>query len=133
MNRKAVNPIIRFQVKYIIDVISECWNWQASISKKGYGQFYHKNCMRLAHTFSYEYYHGIIPKGYTVDHLCKNRKCVNPKHLEAVPHIVNVRRAYATKTHCIRGHVYDGNNTYISPKGYRFCKTCRREQDKKRK
>lgn len=116
----------RFNKKIIIDKESGCWIWQAAISPKGYGQFYFKGSMRMAHRCAYEIFKEPVSESLTIDHLCRNRACVNPDHLEAVPHVVNVRRGEPyNKTKCKHGHEYTPENTYFSPKGYRFCKTCR--------
>lgn len=107
----------------------ECWVWTASVFSNGYGQFWDGTYLpsgqpRLvkAHVFSF----GVVPKGKELDHLCRNRACVRPSHLEAVTHGENMTRAVfanSRKTHCRRGHPYDEVNTYIN-KGKRYCKTC---------
>jgi hypothetical protein len=87
----------------------------------------------LAHRASYEAFIGPIPDGMTIDHLCRNRKCVNPSHLEAVPMRVNVLRGVgvtaknAVKTHCVNGHEFNDQNTYSDSKG-RSCRACKRER-----
>ena len=73
-----------------------CWLWIAAKNPKGYGVCHGENSM-LAHRQIYIEIKGEIPKGMTVDHLCKKRACVNPEHLEAVPHEVNVRRGSRKK------------------------------------
>jgi hypothetical protein len=86
-----------------------------------------------AHRFAYETLVGPIPEGLDLDHLCRNPPCVNPDHLEPVPHVVNVLRGavpkiWAAKTRCPKGHPYDEVNTYRSPSrpDSRKCKTCAR-------
>jgi len=71
---------------------------------------------------------GEIPKGFVLDHLCKNRSCINPKHLEAVTQKINAERAgWATRTHCKHGHEYTKENTSYSKRdNARVCKTCKR-------
>lgn len=77
---------------------------------------------------------GEIEAGLEIDHLCRNRRCVNPRHLEAVPHRENVLRGqspvavHAVQTHCVNGHPLDAANTYIKPNGHRDCRTCIRER-----
>lgn len=66
----------------------ECWPWRGAIQSKGYGMVGH----RLVHRVVYELVHGPIPAGLTIDHLCRNRACANPSHLEAVTMKVNYDR-----------------------------------------
>ena len=107
-----------------------CWDWKAHIQTNGYGQFKFKRKSTLAHRFIYEYYHGSINPKLTIDHLCRNRKCVNPDHLEQVTSRENTLRGNtpaainARKTHCIRGHEHTPENTYTYHIGKRICKEC---------
>lgn len=84
----------------------------------------------LAHRAAYEAFVGPIPKGLTIDHLCRNTRCVNPSHLEPTTIKENVMRGMAVsainsrKTTCKRGHPLSGSNLYLSSKGYRTCATC---------
>lgn len=111
-----------------------CWMWTAS-KADGYGRFWigsrKDGYMALAHRISFELSKGPIPDGKTLDHICRNRGCVNPMHLEVVDPVENVMRGIsdpalnAKKTHCPRGHEYTPENTYIQqPQGWRHCKTC---------
>lgn len=70
---------------------SACWNWTAG-SSEGYGTFWQDGGSRYAHIVSYELRNGSVPPGLELDHLCRNKACVNPEHLEAVTHRVNMRR-----------------------------------------
>ena len=106
-----------------------CWIWTAAVNAKGYGIMGVKNGSTLAHVISHNLHVGHVPSGMQIDHLCRVRNCVNPKHLEVVLPIVNTHRGYtnATKTHCPQGHPYSGENLYLSPRGYRQCRECVRK------
>lgn len=78
-------------------VASGCWEWKYPLSN-GYGVVRHHGKMRGAHRVVYELHRGEIPKGMYLDHLCRNSRCVNPDHLDAVSQRVNVRRGNLTKT-----------------------------------
>jgi hypothetical protein len=85
----------------------------------------------------YEAFIADIPSGYQIDHLCRNRRCCNPWHLEAVPPRVNILRGtspsagYVTRTHCANDHAWDEVSTYIRPDtGARQCRTCNIERAK---
>lgn len=126
----------RFWDKCIPEPNSGCWLWTAHLSWNGYGWFsfgYRKAC---AHRVAYTYLAGEIPAGLDLDHLCRNRCCCNPAHLEPVTRSENLRRGRngdvirmraALITHCPKGHAYDAENTYRHPRnGGRGCLTCRR-------
>lgn len=111
-----------------------CWEWQAYRLPSGYGTARVTDSMpQYIHRLSHELWSGPIPDGHHVDHLCRNRPCCNPAHLEAVTPRVNYLRGigFAAKkyaqTHCIHGHEFDALNTYIAPNGTRKCRTCRAE------
>lgn len=85
----------------------------------------------MAHRLAYARVNGAIPEGLEIDHVCRNKQCVNPLHLEAVTHNENIRRRYADYTHCVNGHEYTPENTYIRTNGYRDCRVCIRARVKK--
>ncbi len=115
--------------RYVIDK-NGCWNWDVC-DNLGYGRATDgKHRSVKAHRLMYERLVGPIPEGLVIDHLCRNRTCVNPDHLEPVTQSENVRRGNgfsavnARKTHCKRGHPLDGDNLYRNPAGARVCRTC---------
>lgn len=107
-----------------------CWEWTAARSSSGYGQFGPggRGSQALAHRWAYEFFVGPIPDGLELDHLCRNRACVNPEHLEPVTHRVNALRGYSPKIlsyltgRCRQGHPRDG----LSRGGRRYCRECER-------
>lgn len=100
----------------------------------GYGNFYYERHNVAAHRFAYELEVGPIPDGLQIDHLCRNRACVRPSHLEPVTQFENWRRGEAPsvtnalKTHCKRGHEFTRENTFVGREGGRFCNACRYER-----
>ncbi len=130
-------PEAKFMVRVDIDE-GGCWLWVGHIAANGYAIFSDGKSV-LAHRWAYERYIGPIPEGFVIDHLCGVRCCVNPLHLEPVTLAENVRRGglvanagavNRAKTHCPRGHAYDGENTYTSKAGKRHCRACARLFDR---
>lgn len=120
----------RLERMYVPDPMSGCWLWTNRITTGGYGSFTLDGYPFPAHRASYEVFVGPIPEGMELDHLCRNRACINPDHLEPVTRRENALRglspvsANARKTHCPKGHAYDEANTYIW-RGSRHCIACR--------
>ena len=115
----------------------DCWNWPWCKTPAGYGQIRVDGRNDYAHRVYYKRLRGAIPQGHQIDHLCRNRACCNPAHLEAVTERENQRRGLgwsginARKTHCPRGHEYTTENTDGRPSRYgRWCKACKRLSDK---
>ena len=98
---------------------NSCWEWKAAKNPNSYGRFTIKQRKYIAHRLSYHAIVGELPTHLQLDHICRNRSCVNPRHLEPVNNKENVLRgispaAYnARKTHCIRGHEFNDENTCI--------------------
>jgi len=124
----------RFHSKYIPSE-DGCWDWTAAVSSAGYGVIQaggRTNSLLLAHRVAYSIHTGSIAEGRVIDHLCRNRRCVNPYHLEAVSFEENVRRGdtYSSgsprrdKKHCPQGHPYSGDNLRMNSNGSRSCRTC---------
>jgi len=106
-----------------------CWVWTGTLDRDGYGKVKESGRSFAAHRAVYEALVGPIPDGLQLDHLCRNRSCVNPSHLDPVTHAENCRRAAAARTHCKHGHVFDESNTYIyerDGKARRLCRACNR-------
>lgn len=117
-----------------------CWLWTGAKSR-GYGRFVISQrptvCV-AAHRMAYELSVGPISDGLTIDHLCRNKACVNPAHLEPVTLAVNVLRnsgpsaINAAKTHCSNGHEFTEENTYVYASGFhegaRKCRACEQER-----
>lgn len=111
-----------------------CWYWSGHLKRDGYGLAYDGIKTRQAHRMAYELLIGPIPDGLVLDHLCRVKRCVNPDHLEPVTNAENIRRGQLAMgrgvgaTHCPQGHAYDDENTYTDRNGYRYCRTCQRQQ-----
>jgi hypothetical protein len=132
--------VIRFWRHVTAGETDECWEWAASTAGGGYGRFRVSPLRKsfLAHRVSYELHVGPIPEGLQIDHLCRNRACVNPEHLEVVTNRVNTLRGVGltaqniAKTECPAGHPYDEGNTAVYA-GSRICRTCVRERMRERR
>jgi hypothetical protein len=111
---------------------SACWIWTASVDNGGYGKFGVSGRVLGAHRVAYELLVGPVPEGLELDHLCRERACINPTHLEPVTRAENHRRGYwVQRTHCVNGHPFDEANTYIrADNGWRVCRSCDRERQR---
>lgn len=111
-----------------------CWQWKRRLNSDGYGLFDISpdfGCVR-SHRFCYEIVNGFADPEKTLDHLCRNRACVNPSHLELVSNEENIKRGFcitimkSRQTHCIRGHELIEGNLYHPPNrpNARYCQLC---------
>lgn len=113
----------------------DCWNWKGTVSKDYAVMKLHSRQVRV-HRLIYELLVAPIPKGYVVDHVCKNKKCINPNHLQPVTSKENTLRGTSIpainskKTHCKRGHSLEGGNLLKGQGNHRRCKLCKRENKK---
>lgn len=114
-----------------------CHNWTGFIDPKGYGMVWDGRTMTRTHRFAYIIAKGAIPNGLQLDHLCRNRRCCNPAHLEPVTARENIFRGEgiavkrARATHCQRGHPFDEQNTRWIKGRYRWCRECGRAAARK--
>jgi hypothetical protein len=113
--------------------LGQCWVWTAALNLDGYGYFALTHSQgRAAHRVAYEWEVGPITER-TLDHLCRNRACVRPTHLEPATDKVNIQRGLhglEAKTHCIRNHELTPDNLLPNKKGWRECRECQRERDR---
>lgn len=124
---RADRTLSGIRSRTLVDEVG-CWVWQGYRTAHGYGRI----GADYAHRLTYELVVGPIPDGLQLDHLCRNRGCCNPAHLEPVTMAENIRRGYGhgSETHCPQGHPYDEANTYRPKRGGRMCRTCKRNRDR---
>ena len=110
--------------------LGSCWVWKNCVTSRGYGSFQIERRRQSTHRLAYADAKGPIPDGLTVDHLCLNKRCCNPDHLEAVTMAENLRRARVTRGlfeggACRSGHPLSSHNLRKTPRGELICRTCR--------
>ena len=142
MDRRRVRIPIIVRITTRLAVTPDgCWVWTGANNGVGYGVVGRggREGQTYVHRVMYEYHRGPIPDGLILDHLCRNRGCANPSHLEPVTHRENLRRGFgvtginARKTVCAQGHPFDEANTYVYASGARSCRACARDQQAARR
>lgn len=101
------------------DGTSDCWTWTGPL-RNGYGRIRTCEGLETAHRVSYALFTGPIPPGLDLDHLCRNRACINPDHLEPVTRRESIRRSPihgAATAHCVKGHEYTEATTHTTGQG----------------
>jgi hypothetical protein len=116
--------------QYVVESDSGCWVWTGYKYGNGYSAISWRGKQVLGHRLAYEELVGPIPAGLVIDHLCCVKACINPQHLEPVTSGENTRRAM--RSHCVNGHEFDAENTWLH-RGKRYCRKCRRNRNQARK
>jgi hypothetical protein len=135
-----VETFERFMARVRVDYDSGCWLWTASLSA-GYAQFHTGDRFSPAgnrvaskgHRLMYEHFIGPIPPELEMDHLCENKPCVNPLHVEPVTSRENNLRIHNRRGTCPKGHPYNKVNTAITPGGSKRCRVCHRDWEREYK
>jgi hypothetical protein len=140
-HQRLKTPLQRFEEKFTRS--EKCWEWNGAAHALGYGHFYFQGRNRRAHAVSKHLYEGFpidanaLKGGLEWDHLCRNPRCVRPEHLELVSKKINNLRGTSPaamnkrKATCPAGHELTDGNLLEKEKGYRSCRKCHREREKK--
>src|SRR3990172_1573523 len=121
-----IQPLEAILNRYTTDE-KGCWLWTGALSNNGYGVLVHRRKKYYAHRFFYEKLVGPFVQALDIDHICRNRGRVNPQHLQPVSREENVARSpihNGSKTHCPKGHAYNGDNLIVDNYGQRKCRIC---------
>jgi hypothetical protein len=127
MNKKVTDSVEFFNSHYQV-APNGCWIWTGNIAPSGYGRLVVNGRYEYAHRFSYRHFKGEIPEGLHLDHLCRNRACVNPENIEPVTLVENIKRGFKARlggrTHCEKGHLLP------FPRDNEKCRQCSVEHSK---
>ena len=140
MSGKPQDPIKKFYSR-IKKTSDDCWEWQGGLYSNGYARCRFNGKEHLVHRWAYETFIAMIPDGLHCHHVCYNRACVNPQHLELRTNRDNIfdKDSASTalynmnKTHCKRGHEFNDHNTLVNKYGWRYCRTCHKERERSRR
>ena len=112
-----------------------CWVWEGTKRSNLYGVTVYMGTQTTTHRVAYQLAHGLtkLSKDIEIDHICNNRECINPEHLEAVTHQENMQRGAQRRLTCRNGHEWNDTNTYITAvkrkqggmRMQRYCRKCR--------
>lgn len=111
--------------------LGPCWVWSASLFQTtGYGQF-RARTSSVAHVFAYEEIVGPVPADHDLHHMCENKACVRPDHLEPLTKTEHASRHVPPPiSHCKHGHEFTPENTRITKRGWRTCRACHRASER---
>lgn len=133
----AAEAFDRYFSKVDMRSADDCWLWTAQVRKGGYGGF-RLGRYQFAHQAAIIFDGREIPQGMVVDHICRNRLCVNPRHLRVVTvqqnsteNSVAIAAVNAAKTHCLHGHALSGRNLIVRKSGGRDCRKCLNTRQKR--
>lgn len=138
-NPQSQDLIDRFAERVVLEP-DGCWSWDGPHDSSGYGRFRLGAPGQLTtgtHRFAYEWLIGPILEGLDLDHLCRNVGCCHPDHVEPVTRAENLKRSDVAlgirteATHCVNGHEFTPENTYIRTSGRRACRECKRAYDRR--
>jgi hypothetical protein len=104
----------KIKQRIVTDPIKQCWQWQGALDTGGYGNIRYRSKLFLTHRIAYIHFNGPIPPGLEIDHLCRNRACCQPKHLEAVTRSENILRGIGPALTAERFRLYDNRATAIT-------------------
>jgi hypothetical protein len=138
VNVEQTLVIERITPRCVVNESSGCWEWQGARNGGGYGTIHFEGGTKYIHRLVAASAYGPIPDGLQVDHLCRNRICCRPDHLELVTQRTNLLRGESftgiasRRTHCAAGHEYTPDNTGLrADNGTRVCRTCHRERSRR--